>query len=328
MVALVIIMVPAIYAKGKNGESETPPENVVARVNGNEILRENFERQINIMEQQLIGRGQPIDEKGMKAAHADVLEKLIDSELLFQESQNKGFRVDEEKLNEQIESVKNQFSTEEEFQSALDEMNYTEKSFRGDIEQRMAVQDFVESEITQNVVVSEEESRLYYDDHPEYFSQPEQVRASHILILVEDWSVPSHKEQALQKIKEIQQKLDAGEDFGALALEFSEGPSSAQSGDLGFFGKGQMVKPFEDAAFGLQPGETSDVVETTYGFHLILCTDRRDEVKIPYQYMKERIDNYLKQTKVVDAVDVLLEKMRADAEIERFLTEGEEDLLN
>jgi peptidyl-prolyl cis-trans isomerase C len=173
--------------------------------------------------------------------------------------------------------------------------------------------DFVESEIAQNVIVLEEESRQYYDDHPEYFSQPEQVRASHILIVVEDWSVLSQKEEALRKIKEIQQKLDAGGDFGTLAREFSEGPSSTQSGDLGFFGRGQMVKPFEYAAFDLQPGEMSDVVETTYGFHLILCTDRRDEVKIPYKYMKERIDNYLKQTKIVDEVDVLLERMRAES---------------
>jgi peptidyl-prolyl cis-trans isomerase C len=264
----------------------------------------------------------------MSAIQADVLERLIDSELLFQESQNKGFKVDEEKLDEQIASVRNQFTTEEEFQSALVEMNYTESSFRGDIEQRMAVQNFVESEIAQNVIVSEEESRQYYDDHPEYFSQPEQIRASHILIVVGDWSEPSQKEEALRKINEIQKKLDAGEDFGALAREFSEGPSSAQSGDLGFFGRGRMVKPFEDAVFVLQPGEMSNVVETTYGFHLILCTDRREEVKIPYKYMKERIDNYLKQTKVVDAVEVLLERMRADAEIERFLTEVEEDLLN
>ncbi len=323
-----MLTVPVLYARGEDEDIKTPPENVTARVNGREISRENFERQVSIRKQQLISQGQLLDEKGMRTVQDDVLEMLIDSELLFQESQNKGFKVSEEELNEQIEMVRSQFSTEEEFQSALERMNYSESSFRSDIEQRMAVQDYVESEIAQSVTVSEEESIQYYDDHPEYFSQPEQVRASHILIVVKDWSELTQREEALRKIKAIQQKLDDGEDFGALAREFSDGPSSEQSGDLGFFGRGQMVKPFEDAAFDLQPGEMSGVVETTYGFHLILCTDRREEVKIPYKYMKERIDNYLKQTKVIDEVEVLLEKMRADATIEIFLTDVEEDLLN
>jgi hypothetical protein len=102
IVTIILITVPTIYAKGKNGDLETPPENVVARVNGNEILRDNFERQVNIMQQQLVDQGQPLDENGIRAVQTDVLERLIDSELLFQESQKKGFTVDDEKLNERF----------------------------------------------------------------------------------------------------------------------------------------------------------------------------------------------------------------------------------
>jgi len=99
-----------------------------------------------------------------------------------------------------------------------------------------------------------------------------QVGASHILIMHKDSdrsSATRTKEQALELINEIKGKLDDGAEFAALASENSDCPSGREGGDLGSFGQGQMVKPFEDAAFGLDVDQTSDVVETDFGYHLI-----------------------------------------------------------
>jgi peptidyl-prolyl cis-trans isomerase C len=127
------------------------------------------------------------------------------------------------------------------------------------------------------------------------------------------------KKKAMNMIKEIQNKLKKGEEFGTLATEYSQGPSSARGGDLGYFGRGQMVKPFEESAFSLEPGEVSNVVETRFGYHLIKLTDKKPERTIPFSDVKESIEQYLGDGRIFEQVKVLVEKLRKEAEIERLL---------
>lgn len=101
------------------------------------------------------------------------------------------------------------------------------------------------------------------------------VRASHILLMYAGSArstATRSKDQALSGIQDLQQKLAQGQDFAALARQHSDCPSAAQGGDLGFFGRGQMVPEFETAAFGMQPGQVSDVIETAFGYHLVTRT--------------------------------------------------------
>jgi parvulin-like peptidyl-prolyl isomerase len=101
------------------------------------------------------------------------------------------------------------------------------------------------------------------------------VRASHILLMYQGSmrsSATRSKAEAEQQIQQILGNLQAGGDFASLAKQHSDCPSSAKGGDLGQFGRGQMVGPFEDAAFGLTVGQTSGVVETPFGYHIIQRT--------------------------------------------------------
>jgi peptidyl-prolyl cis-trans isomerase C len=123
------------------------------------------------------------------------------------------------------------------------------------------------------------------------------VRASHILIKADPQADESQKAAARKKIKEIQNKLSKGEDFTALAREYSEGPSGTKGGDLGYFSRGQMVKPFEDAAFTSAPGQVSDIVETRLGYHLIKVTEKKPETIVAYADIKDQLQEYLKQKK-------------------------------
>jgi peptidyl-prolyl cis-trans isomerase C len=118
----------------------------------------------------------------------------------------------------------------------------------------------------------------------------------------------------------IRRRLLKGEDFVTLAREFSEGPSKVKGGDLGYFGRGQMVKPFEDAAFALKIGELSDVVETRFGYHLIKVTGKNPETTIAYVDIKVRLQQYLKDEKVQQEVTVYVEELKTKAKVERFLT--------
>jgi parvulin-like peptidyl-prolyl isomerase len=101
------------------------------------------------------------------------------------------------------------------------------------------------------------------------------VRASHILLMYKGSarsSATRSKVEAEQQIRDLQGQLQGGADFAALAKAHSDCPSKSKGGDLGQFGRGQMVKPFEDATFAMQIGQVSDVVETDFGYHLIKRT--------------------------------------------------------
>ena len=316
-----LILVAAItMSSGGIASADTRKEKkeAVARVNGDFITESTYKRQLGITQHQFLRQGVVLDEEGMKRLEAEVLESLIDNQLLFQVSIKRGYGADEQEVKERFEAVKAQFQSEKEFMTALEEMQYTEGTFKDAVERRVTLEKLIDNDIVPKVTVSDEESRQYYEGNPEQFVQPEQVRARHILIIVEDWGNEQQKMQALEEIKTVQQKLKAGEDFAALAREYSEGPSNVQGGDLGFFGRGEMVEPFEVAAFSMKIGEVSDIVETRFGYHLIEVTDIRTEVVIPYEYAKDSIDQYIAQNKVIGEIEALVKILKDEAEIERF----------
>ncbi|GAB4481005.1 MAG: SurA N-terminal domain-containing protein [Burkholderiaceae bacterium] len=132
-------------------------------------------------------------------------------------------------------------------------------------------------DVAAQLAVPEENLKAYYEQNKAAYGQPEERRASHILLTAGEGGSASDKAGARKRAEELLARLRKNPgDFAQLAREFSKDPgSAAKGGDLGFFGRNMMVKPFEDAAFALKPGEISDVVETDFGFHII----RVDEVK-------------------------------------------------
>ncbi|MGE0324355.1 MAG: peptidylprolyl isomerase [Polyangiaceae bacterium] len=117
--------------------------------------------------------------------------------------------------------------------------------------------------------------RRKLDCHTEKERPMSQVRASHILLMYKGSSrstASRSKDEALQQITDLKSQVDSGADFADLARKHSDCPSSRSGGDLGSFGKGQMVKPFEDATYSMEVGQTSGIVETDFGYHLIQRT--------------------------------------------------------
>ncbi|MFQ6111437.1 MAG: peptidylprolyl isomerase [Nitrospinota bacterium] len=324
--AVVAAMALALVAPPALAEEKQPPEDKVAVVNGKVITQMDFRREVSRLQQQLISMRKPLGAFQLSEIRKQALENLINRELLYQESQKAGTRVEEAAIDERIKGLKERFPSEAEFKNALSRMNLTEEALRSQLERAMAIQKFVDERFVQKVTVSEEEVKKYYDANPDLFKEPERVRVSHILIIVDPEAGESQKAEARKKIEEIQQKVKEGGDFAALAEEFSQGPSRVRGGDIGYFrrGRGDVVKAFEDAALALEPGEVSDIVETSYGFHLIKLIEKIPETTIPYEVIKDRLKQYLKGQKVNEEVNLYVEKLKEKAKVERFLKEGEQ----
>ena len=314
-ISLAWIAFPALAVEKRASEGK------VAIVNGSRITQEDFDREMSRVLRRLASMGKPFDDSQLPALKKEVLEGLINSELLYQESQRKGTKVEEVAINEQLNTLKKRFSGEDVFKAMLIKMNLSEAEARSQIKRGLAIEQFIAKHFVEKVAVSGKEARAYYDSHPDSFKQPEQVQASHILIKIDPQASAPQRAEPRKQIEEIQQKLQKGEDFATLAKAFSQGPSSAKGGDLGYFRRGQMVKPFEEAAFALGPGQVSDLVETRFGYHLIKVIDKRPEMTIPYEDIKEKIEQYLKDKNAREQLNVYVEKLKQDAKVERFLTE-------
>jgi peptidyl-prolyl cis-trans isomerase C len=285
-------------------------------VNGATITQGDFDRALGFAKQQLSKMGKVTDDAQMKEG---VLDQLIGSELLYQESKKAGVRIDAKTVDERLDQWKKRFPSDEEYKKALEQMKLSDAQMKTDIEKALATEKFVVDKFVDKITVAEKEIKDYYDNHPDMFKQPEQVQASHILIKLKPDASESEQAEALKKIKEVQEKQKKGEDFAELAKANSQCPSSAKGGDLGYFGKGQMVPAFEEAAFGMKPGEVSDVVKTQFGYHLIKVTDKKPESTVPFDEIKDRIGQYLKQEKVQKEVKDYVEKLRKEAKVETFL---------
>lgn len=300
-------------------EETPPPTDKGAVVNGTVITQAELDSQMKIVMDQLRASGRLPDVSQLDQMRSQVLENLIARELLYQESQKKGIKISEEEVNEQLIKLKTQFPTEAEFNNALIRMNLTEASIKEKLQRDLALKKLIEDEVAPKVTVSDSDIRAFYENNPETFKQPERVKASHILIKVDPKADPSQKAEAQKKIDLVSAKLQKGEDFGALAKEYSEGPSGPKGGDLGYFTRGQMVKPFEETAFAMKPGEVSGTVETRFGYHLIKVTDKTPEGTMPYDDVKDRLGEFLKQQKIQEEINVYVKRLEEKAKIERFV---------
>ena len=299
----------------KDSSTEENATDTVAIVNGSAITRGDFDREV-ARTRQFYNRGENAQNPGLSQIKQQALDHLVERELLYQESQNKGITVDDALVKDRIDGLRDRFPTDEAFQEGLEKMNLSRTILEAQLKEGLAIQELIEKQVAQKVEVSEKEAKDYYDGNPGLFEQPQRVRARHILVKVDPQADKSKKAEARKTIEKVQERLKKGETFSSLAEELSECPSGKKGGDLGYFSKGQMVKPFEEAAFGLETGQVSDIIETRFGYHLIELLDKKEASIIPFEEAKDRLTEQLKQQKIREKITEYVSGLRERAKIE------------
>jgi len=180
---------------------------------------------------------------------------------------------------------------------------------------------FTPADLASYQKVSDDEIAAYYEAHKDEMQQKEQVKARHILVMSKDGDTAEDKAKAKEKIDAVYAKAKAGEDFAALAKEYSEGPSSVTGGELGWFGRGDMVPEFEEVAFVTPKGQVSEPLLSPFGWHIIFVEDRKDAQEKTLAEVKDEIAQTLAEEKASEnsshmldqAMDRLVSGMKLDA---------------
>jgi len=206
----------------------------------------------------------------------------------------------EEEVDLEVDKWKKLFNSEEAYKEFLESLRMDEDYFRDYLKKDIIINKMKER-ISQDIEVTDVELVDYYNNHINQFYV---VKASHILLDTEE------------EAKEILERVKEGEDFNALAREYSTDPSvKNNSGDLGYFRHGMMVEPFERAAFALEPGEISDIVKSEYGYHIIKVEDKTID---RFEDVKDELRNTLIAQKKSKNYDNAFEEMMNNANIEKF----------
>ena len=306
----------------------------IATVNGESISRNNLEALVSFNAPKLqnasgshgagAGGGMHGAQPSTSAVARDVLRnkllaQRIDTELMYQHS--KAFPVDglEKKVDDQFNSIVKQYGSADAFEKLLSEQKISSDMIKLDIEKEITVQNYIDTELLPSITVSEEEMKKAYDNNLEKFVlEAKKVRASHILLNIKKGATDEEKSAVKAKITELREKLVNGADFAEIAKEYSECDTAPAGGDIGFIGKGETVKPFEDTVFSAEIGVLSEVLEASYGCHIIKVTDIKDTKYKSFDDVRDLVERSLKKQYYNEKIAKLLEELKGKAKIEMF----------
>lgn len=267
-----------------------------------------------------------------------VVSELIVKSLLNEEMAKRNIKVTKEELEAAEKEIVGKFGSKEQFTQIIKLNGVTYETFKKDLEDEIKMKKFVDS--VAMVSIGESEAKKYYDENQDKFKYPQRVRASHILISaspeqlakkiaeekkdVTQGELVKMVEKQMVELKDKAEKLQkqvkkAPSTFAKVAKENSQDTGSAlRGGDLGFFAKEEMVEPFAKAAFELAPNTISEVVQSPYGYHIIMVTDRSEAGTLSFEQSKKDIITYLEGQDKVDILKNKIEALRKDAKIEYF----------
>jgi len=310
LLIVVILFKISAYAQDK-------PEPSAATVNGERILMSELDREMrNLLNSYpILGERKNIAE--LRQARSNILENLIKQELIIQEGRKLNLVPQDKEVEVEYGKIRQRFQSEEQFQEVLKQQGLTEKKLQDNVKRRMILMKVIDTVVKPTAEpVTDKDISDFYEANKEKYKEPEKVHASHILIKVETNATDQEKYDAEKRINEILQQVKSGSDFAELAKKHSQCPSASRGGDLGTFGRGQMIKEFEDAAFSTEVGQISNVVLTDFGYHIIKVQEKKPEKIMELSIVSDEIKRILTAEKMNTATEKWLQPLKDKSNIQ------------
>ena len=323
---------PTAAEKGTPAPAPSAPaarpqeDKIVATVNGTNIMESQVQSRIDGEYKPILAKyaaqSPELAAQQEKMLRQAITNGLVTENLLNEEARKAKIEVTDAELTAEMTkrlAAMNPPYTLEQYQKIVEAQGGNFEATKRGHARELKYSRLFEAKFGGTIAVTEADAKKYYDENIKEFQVPEQVRASHILISTKPTDPNADpnqvKVQAKRKAEELLKMAKEGADFAALAKENSSCPSAAQGGDLGSFPRGQMVKPFEDAAFALKVGQISDLVETEFGYHIIKVTEHQDPNQIAFDKAKTNIIDQLTQEKRQEAARKYVDSLRQSAKI-------------
>jgi parvulin-like peptidyl-prolyl isomerase len=293
-------------------------ERIVAVVNGDVItsseLNSAFEPYKKRIEESYKG---PDKEKVIAENRLALLNKMIDNIIIDQEAKKSQIIIKDEEVTDTINDFLSRRKMKmEDLINELSKENSSIEAHRKEVKAHLLRMRLFRREVRSKVAVTEEEIGEYYRKNRDAYEGKEAVRIKQILILFPKGADVKTKTKLREEMDAIHKRLLNGEPFDLLAAKYSQGPSAATAGDLGFLEKGSMLSAVEGVAFDLKKDEISKVIESPVGLHIIQAVDRRGAGIKPIESVREEIKARLEEEKIDKKYEEWIAEMRRKSLIE------------
>ncbi len=272
------------------------PNKFAARVNGDAILNVALDKELEtyISQAKTIDPQLDLDAGKIQSLRKEFLEKIIRDRVLLQSARQKGLQVSPDEAEKRLSDLKiNFFQSEENLNELLKIQGLTLADYKRTLQETILMEKLIDDFVS-TLSLAEDTLKLFFTSHPALFKEKTEYQAKHILIRLKEKNSAREERTALEKIKMILAKAKGGEDFAALARQYSEDGSAPSGGDLGIFQEGDMVPEFDEALRRMQPAEITGPVKTMFGLHLIQLLHKKEPAARPFEEIKDLIrDRYL-----------------------------------
>ncbi len=293
-------------------------ERIVALVNNQVITLSELEEMGKPVLDQVRQTGLPAErEERLKKARREVLDHLIESKLLEEEMKKRKIEVPERDVDAAIKDVlKGSKLTEDELKKTLARQGMTFAAYRQKVRDELGKMRLVGREIKSKVVIEDEEVRKRYRENPEKYSDPLEVKIQQVFFPLPKNATKDQVATVQREALTILERARRGDDFTQLAKVYSRGPEASEGGVLGYFKKNELVRELEEAGFKLKPGEISDLVRSSVGFHILKVLDRKGGAPRPFAEVQNRIRDEAIQEESEKKFDDWMKELKSKAYIE------------
>ena len=267
-------------------------EQLIAVIDGEPYTLSN----INVYAKTKLGRGFPAsDLKQIDARDRQVLEQFVTDKLLEAEVREAGIVVSDADVDRYIEQVKkNNRLSEEDLKAALSRENQTLASYKASVKAEIEKSDLIDRQVRRKITISDEDVERYYKLNTKNFRTNDRARIRHILLSLAESAPADQVQSVTAKARELHQRIGAGEDFAALAREYSQGAGQAEGGEIGWVNRGTLIAGIEEVAFQkLSVGQVSEPFRTTMGVHIVKLEERDAGNPVPLSSVAPRIKEEL-----------------------------------
>ncbi len=305
---------PVVVMEEEQATTPVDLPEVVAEINGKPITREEFQKTLNEVFGAMGLQPSMLPAEQQTLLYRQFIEDLITDRLIDQAAEKT--EVTDAEVDAELAKIAQQYGSQERLVEELSATGQTIDDFKTRMKRLLRQRKWMDSQTPEAAAVTDAEVEKFYQENISEFAQPEVVRASHILIRVDENADEATVAAKQKQAAELAAKAKAGEDFAALATEFSEDPTAKQNaGDLNFFPKDRMVPEFAEAAFSAEVGSISEPVRTQFGWHVIKVTDKKDAQTLPLEQVKADIAEYLKDSQQQKAVEAVIADLRSNADV-------------
>jgi peptidyl-prolyl cis-trans isomerase C len=257
----------------------------------------------------------PMREQATAQVRKELVNQFVSRQLLLKEASSQGIEVEAAEIDTELDRIRGTLPPGANLEEAIARAGITMERLNADIREGLRVRKVVDQHLADVPDASDEEIEAYYTENLAEFESDERVKARHILVRCDpsaDDTVKSEKRKLAQLYR--QQLLD-GTNFAELAKSSSEGPSAPRGGDLGHFGRGQMVPPFDKAAFSQEIDAIGELVETQFGFHIVQVLDRHEAGQQALEEVRDDIAAKIEDVRKNALVDTLIKKLSENATV-------------